>query len=232
MSENLTSAICAVMSAVNYVQGTGQNTYDRYSYTTEEDLLRRLQPAMSAHGLALVPDDITVSTSDVTTAKGKTETRYDIIVRYILRHTSGETQRITAPGCGQDRGDKGVYKAMTGAHKYALRQLFCVPTGDEPENESQPQREPAKETPEQTKARRAEHDQAWENGGRERFFAAVGNVCDLSYSDLVWWTELKGRPRPSKMTEDQRRRMVEWLGDGGAAKVTADLNTARKEQTT
>jgi hypothetical protein len=36
-------------------------------------------------------------------------------------------------GEGQDAGDKGPYKAMTGAQKYALMKTFMIPTGDDPE---------------------------------------------------------------------------------------------------
>src|SRR5699024_6730814 len=36
---------------------------------------------------------------------------------------------------GQDAGDKAVYKAITGATKYALMKVFMIPTGDDPEQD-------------------------------------------------------------------------------------------------
>ena len=66
-----------------------------------------------------------------------------------MAHTSGEIwpDKITAVGCGNDRarngtvGDKGVYKAITGANKYLLFKLFQIETGDDPENEVAPPQE-------------------------------------------------------------------------------------------
>ena len=33
----------------------------------------------------------------------------------------------------EDAGDKGIYKAIAGAQKYALMKVFMIPTGDDPE---------------------------------------------------------------------------------------------------
>jgi ERF superfamily len=49
---------------------------------------------------------------------------------------SGETRTISMGGQGIDPGDKGIYKAETGANKYALLKLFQIPTGDDPELDS------------------------------------------------------------------------------------------------
>ena len=39
---------------------------------------------------------------------------------------------ICAIGEGMDRGDKSINKAMTAAYKYAMFELFCIPTeGDD-----------------------------------------------------------------------------------------------------
>jgi len=52
---------------------------------------------------------------------------------------SGEIER-TEPklwrGYGDDAGDKGIYKAYTGAEKYALMKQFLVATGDDPEGDT------------------------------------------------------------------------------------------------
>jgi hypothetical protein len=53
---------------------------------------------------------------------------------------SGEILESTWPGEGQDNADKGCYKAITGAEKYALMKTFLIPTGDDPENENDAER--------------------------------------------------------------------------------------------
>jgi hypothetical protein len=49
---------------------------------------------------------------------------------------SGETISWQSIGTGSDATDKAAYKAATGALKYALLTGFLIPTGDDPENDS------------------------------------------------------------------------------------------------
>jgi len=127
--KNLAKAICEVMAAASHVQKTGQNAFHGYNYASDADLLRVIQPAMAKAGLAMIPAQVVQT--DKALDKGKVQT--DVHVQYMLVHTSGETLTIQALGRGIDKEDKGQYKAMTGALKYALRQTFLVPTGDDPE---------------------------------------------------------------------------------------------------
>lgn len=134
MSAKITAALHEVMQAVSYVQKTGFNDFHKYRYAGEADLLDKLRPAMLKAGLLLVPS--VASTSEVD-AHGNVF----VTVEYTLAHKDGEVwpEKIRASGCGNDRskngsvGDKGVYKALTGANKYLLFKLFQIETGDDPE---------------------------------------------------------------------------------------------------
>ena len=126
-------AMNAVMMEVDYVQKTGNNDFHGYRYATEADVLERLRPIMVKHGLILIPSVQQVSSID---QYGNTT----VSVHYTLAHVSGAVwpQPIVAAGCGSDRsksgvGDKGLYKALTGANKYMLFKLFQIETGDDPE---------------------------------------------------------------------------------------------------
>lgn len=127
-------AIHAVMSEVGYVHKSGENDFHKYTYASEADVLSALRPAMIKHGLILIPSVQQVTNID---SFGNTT----VSVQYTLAHVSGAVwpQPIMAAGCGGDKnrngvGDKGVYKAMTGANKYLLFKLFQIETGDEPED--------------------------------------------------------------------------------------------------
>lgn len=127
-------AMNAVMQEAGYVQKTGNNDFHGYRYATEADVLDRLRPAMVKHGLILIPSVQQVSSID---QYGNTT----VSVHYTLAHVSGAVwpQPIIAAGCGNDRsknggfGDKGLYKALTGANKYMLFKLFQIETGNDPE---------------------------------------------------------------------------------------------------
>ena len=129
------SALHAAMMEGNYVQKTGENDFHKYTYATEADVLALMRPAMLKHGLVLIPSVNQVSSID---ENGNTS----VIVHYTLAHTSGAVwpTPIVAAGCGNDKsrngavGDKGLYKALTGANKYMLFKLFQIETGDEPED--------------------------------------------------------------------------------------------------
>jgi hypothetical protein len=136
MTENtkITTALHAIMSQVSYVQKTGKNAFHGYKYAGEADLLAVLRPAMIEHGLMLFPSVENVSPPD-------DNGNVMVMMSYTLVHKDGEVwpEKLHAAGMGNDRakngtiGDKGVYKAITGANKYLLFKLFQIETGDDPE---------------------------------------------------------------------------------------------------
>ena len=72
--------------------------------------------------------------------------RASVVVRLSVVDTeTGESLSVTAPGYSEDfsykdnrpNGDKAVYKAITGATKYAVRSCFCLPSDDDPEHTPQ-----------------------------------------------------------------------------------------------
>ena len=128
------TALHEVMCKVGYVQKKDRNTFHNYNYTSEATLLEALRPAMIEAGLILIPS--------LTNQTGVDQFGNTVVtVEYTLAHTSGEVwpEKIVAMGCGNDRnskggvGDKGLYKAITGANKYVLSKLFQIETGDDPE---------------------------------------------------------------------------------------------------
>jgi len=134
MSATIAKALHQVMEKVSYVQKTGKNAFHGYSYAGEADLLAVLRPAMIEAGLLLLPSNKTVSPVD-------DHGNVTVQIEYTLVHKDGDIwpEKLVAVGMGNDRakngsvGDKGVYKAITGANKYLLFKLFQIETGDDPE---------------------------------------------------------------------------------------------------
>jgi hypothetical protein len=140
MSAKIAQALHQIMTEVGYVQKTGKNSFHGYKYAGEADLLEKLRPAMLNAGLLLIPSIKTVSPVDengITTVQ----------MEYTLVHKDGDVwpDKIGAAGAGGDKnkngvGDKGLYKAITGANKYLLFKLFQIETGDDPEVDSENER--------------------------------------------------------------------------------------------
>jgi hypothetical protein len=135
----IAAALWGVMAAIGYVQKTGQNEFHGYSYASESDLLAVLRPEMIKQGLMLIPSGQRAGEIDQ-------HGNLTVEVAYTLLHKSGARwpEPIIAFGAGNDKargsggvGDKGLYKALTGANKYLLFKLFQIATGDDPETADQ-----------------------------------------------------------------------------------------------
>lgn len=203
----LVEAINAVMKEVSYIKETGKNTFHKYAYASDEDLLKALQPAMAENGLMLVPTSMESRVADTKpTKEGKEQFRTELRATYMLAHTSGGWMLVETIGHGVDGEDKGAFKAMTGALKYALRSTFLVPTGQDAERDPNDRR---RETADDKRDRQEKHDHNWE-ADRAKFCAQVGEM-DMKYDELCEFCEFIGRPRPSHMTREQRANLLRWI---------------------
>lgn len=109
------------------VKKDGTNTFHHYNYVTESQIMERLSTLCTEHGIFILPNVKSVSKEgDLTT----------IWVEYIIAGQGIEnTLTIAFPGTGQDKGDKGLYKALTGSYKYFVMKTFQIASEDDPENE-------------------------------------------------------------------------------------------------
>lgn len=127
MSElkSIYSKLGKVMSQVSRVPKNGYNSFHKYNYATESDLTESIRPILLEAGLAFF-SNVLDQERDGEFTKVKMEfTLADI--------ETGEILKSVYWGEGQDKGDKGLYKAYTGATKYFLMKTFLIPTGDDPE---------------------------------------------------------------------------------------------------
>lgn len=137
-TKNLTAKLAEVSASIGRVPKNGYNSFHKYQYVTESDLVDHIRPLLSERNIFIVPrvgmhgqgenynDYAHEWSEDLTT----------IIYEYdIIDGDSGEKLTTSAVGYGSDKGDKGAYKASTGAFKYMLMRLFMVATGDDPEGD-------------------------------------------------------------------------------------------------
>ncbi len=124
--KQLGKKILAVMADVEPLSKDARNDFHKYAYVSDAQVVRSIRNSLISHGLILIPDHTNVVLEGDLTR---------LSVRYQLIDTdSGETFCSTIVGYGKDSGDKGIYKAMTGAEKYYLTKTFLIPTEDDPED--------------------------------------------------------------------------------------------------
>lgn len=134
--QSLAKALVKAQSQIKAAGKSGDNKFDKYSYAKLEDFMEAAKPVLSSNGLAVVfstPE--VVAMDDRTTKNGGAEHAVRVRIEALLIHESGETLTTVGWGEGQDRADKSIYKAITGAKKYALAGLLSIPTSDDPESD-------------------------------------------------------------------------------------------------
>lgn len=132
--KELAPALAAAQAEFKAVSKSGENTYDKYSYAKLEDFVVTTHPILSKHGLIVLTSVVDVSSMDTRQTKNGSN-EYPVRVKIVQRimHKSGEWIETESFGDGQDRGDKGIYKAITGARKYGLAAALNLATTDDPE---------------------------------------------------------------------------------------------------
>lgn len=137
IAKGLTLKLLAVMSEVNYIKKDKKNEFHKYNYASEKAIKEALHPALVKHGVLFLPIACDVlSDIEIITSKGNKERL--MTIRFAYRFVDAETGEFFeaySMGTGTDSSDKSVYKALSGAIKYALTGTFLIPTGDDPESD-------------------------------------------------------------------------------------------------
>lgn len=132
-AKTIHEAINKVMDEVGYVKKSKAANLN-YSFAGEAALIAALRPAMVENGIYMSVSKVhKITRENYTTAKGTAMVNTVIHATVKFTHLSGDSIEVDAVGEGSDSGDKSANKAMTGLYKYALRQTFCIETGDDPD---------------------------------------------------------------------------------------------------
>ena len=145
--KNLAQRLLEVSKALGWIDKGGKNKEQNYDYVRAVDVMDRARDALNSNGVLW-----TFSTRDHTVtplAEGK-KFLHMLSGDYSLINVDDPKDVITGTveGSTVAFGDKGAWVATTGMIKYALIQLFLLPTGDDPEaQEETPERKPGANAP-------------------------------------------------------------------------------------
>ena len=134
------AAINAVQRDIAIVGISKSNTTTggaKFNFRGIDDVYNALSPIMAKHGLIVAP-----RYSDRAFVERKSSNGNSLFYITVTGHfdfistVDGSKHTVTTFGEAIDSGDKGTNKAMAIAHKYALLQVFAIPTeGDnDPDN--------------------------------------------------------------------------------------------------
>lgn len=137
MENGIYKAIAAVLSDVGAVGKDGQNAFDKYRYRSIDAVMNAMHPAMAKYGVFVMPEVLEQSREERGSRNGGVLIYSVIKVRYTFYAEDGSSLTATVIGEGMDKGDKSVNKAMSAAFKYALFQVFCIPTDEFSDSEDE-----------------------------------------------------------------------------------------------
>jgi hypothetical protein len=136
-SRSLAAKLAEVVLSVSHVEKRGRNDFHKYDYATEADVLEAVRRGLAERSVVIVPRCVGSAILE-RGREGKAPmfvTTADMVLT-LVDGESGEVMECQWKGSGEDSGDKGLYKALTGGYKYFLLKLFMIPTGDDPEKDT------------------------------------------------------------------------------------------------
>ena len=139
---NIHQRINAVMADISYIQKGDKMVNNQYRFISHDQVSAALHPLLVKHGINIVPTIVEHSIEwreykdkyDNTKFRGFTEVTADVAFQNI--DVLAETVISRQVGYGIDEQDKGIGKAVSYACKYAMLKVFCLETGDDPEQDN------------------------------------------------------------------------------------------------
>lgn len=133
--KHLIAKLAEIVTEIDHVEKSGRNDFQKYNYVKAADVAWLVRKALSERNIYLVTDVIEIRNYEIPAREGVMQA-VDVKVQFsFFDGDAPATQPVVlhAYGTGTDKGDKAVYKAMTGALKYGLRHAFLIPDESDPE---------------------------------------------------------------------------------------------------
>lgn len=136
--KNIYESICAIMGEAPVVAKAQKNTQQGFMYRGVDVVMNVFQPLLAKHKVFVVPEVLETIREERKTAKGGNLIYTILKMRYTFYAEDGSSVTAVVQGEGMDSADKSGNKAMSVAFKYAMFQVFCIPTEEmkDPDGES------------------------------------------------------------------------------------------------
>lgn len=127
------------MGKVGAIEKDRTNTMGKYSYKFRgiDDLYNALQPHLVTAGVFCTSEVIAKEREERESNSGGNLIYTILTMRFTFYAEDGSSVSSVTVGEAMDSGDKSGNKAMSTAYKYALMQIFCIPTEEEKDTEYQ-----------------------------------------------------------------------------------------------
>ena len=130
--------IPAIMGEIDAVGKNKQNKQQGFMYRGIDDVMNAINPALVKYKVFIVPEVLEQSREERQTNKGGNLIYSICKMKFKFCAEDGSCVEAITVGEGMDSGDKATNKAMAIAFKYACFQIFCIPTEEmkDPDSDS------------------------------------------------------------------------------------------------
>lgn len=125
---NIYQSITKILEEVPAIGKNKKNTTQGFMFRGIDDVMNTFQPLLAKHKVFMVPQILEQTREERQTSKGGTLIYSICKIKYIFYAEDGSSIEAIVVGEGMDSGDKATNKAMAIAMKYAMFQVFCIPT--------------------------------------------------------------------------------------------------------
>jgi len=121
-------AIAEIVGEIGAIEKSKRNQQQGFNYRGIDDFYNNLNPLFAKHGIFSVPEVLSGEREERQNKSGGLLLYSRLRIKYTFYAADGTNVSCIVEGEGMDSGDKASNKAMAVAHKYALMQVFCIPT--------------------------------------------------------------------------------------------------------
>lgn len=125
---NIYESITAIMAEGYAITKDKKNQQQGFRYRGIDDVMNTFFPLLSKHKVFCVPEVINCTREERQTTKGGNLIYSILTTRYTFYAEDGSSVSAVVVGEGMDSGDKASNKALAVGMKYAMFQVFCIPT--------------------------------------------------------------------------------------------------------
>ena len=138
------SKIADCMRQLGAIGKTSKNAQQGFMYRGVDAVMNALNPVLTANRVICVPEVLEQHREERQTRNGGNLIYSILKMCYTLYAEDGSSVSATVIGEGMDSADKSSNKAMSVAYKYAMFQIFSIPTEEmaDPDADTPPESTP------------------------------------------------------------------------------------------
>lgn len=200
-------SISNVISEIGAIGKTKKNQQQGFMYRGIDDVMNALQPILSKHRVFIVPQVLEQTREERQTTKGGLLIYSICKVKYTFFADDGSSFEAIVIGEGMDPGDKATNKAMSIAFKYACFQVFCIPTEE--------MLDPDSDTPEPQPKKSQKSDTGKKNEGKGNSDKTPDKATKTQLDEIMELAKVKFKDDAGEYNQDAFYARLKEMADNG-----------------